>query len=218
MAQQQPLPFGVAAPAAARAAAAAVPPAAAEKHGTLAVRHAEIPRDATGIMNLVHNWEKRAIVSASMISKLNKPLLHMVSKEIRPIVAEVEKKQHLKTVKGQFKGYFESSHESVRCWEEHGDHIEQLMDSVVGGMKASELKKTINDSTIGRMNKYLAVLRTYIEEELDPKHRSAPCDRKPMYAMHAHTLANLACSPRVLECVQRRRDHPGPPRLCGNEL
>ena len=180
MAQQQQLPFGVPAPAA--AVAAAVPPAPAEKHGTLAVRHTEIPRDATGIMNLAHNWENRAVVPAAKISKLNKPLLHMITKEIRPILAEVAKMQHLKTVKGQFKGYFESSQESVRCWKKHGTHIETLMHSVVGGMMASELKKTINESVIGKLNKYLEILRTYIEEELDPKHRSAPCDRKPMHA------------------------------------
>ena len=46
------------------------------------------------------------------------------------------------------------------------------MATVLGGMAASGLKKTINDSTLGKLNKYLAVLRTYIEEELDSKHRS----------------------------------------------
>ena len=62
--------------------------------------------------------------------------------------------------------------EPVRCWEVHGQNIEATMATVLGGMAASELKKTINDSTLGKLNKYLAVLRTYIEEELDSKHRS----------------------------------------------
>ena len=63
--------------------------------------------------------------------------------------------------------------EPVRCWEEHSKHIETLMGTVLGDMKGGELKTAINDSTIGKLNKYLAVLRTYIEEELDSKHRSA---------------------------------------------
>ena len=104
---------------------------------------------------------------------MNHPLKLMITNEIRPIIAELDKKQHLKTVKGQFRGYFESSMEPVRCWELHGNHIEAVMDTVLGGMTSSGLKKTINDSTIGKLNKYLAVLRTYIEEELDSKHRSA---------------------------------------------
>jgi len=124
-------------------------------------------------MNLAHNWENRAVVPAKRISSMNKPLLHMISKEIRPIIAELNKKMHLKTVKGQFKGYFESSHEPVRCWEEHGTHIESLIDTVLGGMKPSEFKKTINDSTIGKLNKYLEILHTYITDEIQEKHSGA---------------------------------------------
>ena len=170
--------FGSPAPAAAPApvpapAAAATPAAAVEKHGTLGTRHADIPRDASGIMHLAQNWETRAIVPYTTINKMNHPLKLMITNEIRPIIAELDKKQHLKTVKGQFRGYFESSMEPVRCWELHGNHIEAVMDTVLGGMTSSGLKKTINDSTIGKLNKYLAVLRTYIEEELDSKHRSA---------------------------------------------
>ena len=97
----------------------------------------------------------------------------MISKEIKPICDELKKVQHLKTVQGQYKSYMESSHEPVRCWENHGKSIETLMDTVVGGMAASQLKKAINDSTIGKLNKYLEILRTYIEEELDPKHSGA---------------------------------------------
>ena len=123
-------------------------------------------------MHLAHNWETRSIVAYTTVNKMNHPQKQMISKEMRPILLELEKKQHLATVKGQFRGYFESSHEPVRCWEEHGAHIEKLMDTILGGMKASELKKTINDSTMGKFNKYLAVLRTYVEEEMDPKHRS----------------------------------------------
>ena len=124
-------------------------------------------------MHLAQNWETRAIVPYTTINKMNHPLKLMITNEIRPIIAELDKKQHLKTVKGQFRGYFESSMEPVRCWELHGNHIEAVMDTVLGGMTSSGLKKTINDSTIGKLNKYLAVLRTYIEEELDSKHRSA---------------------------------------------
>ena len=66
-------PAAAAPPAAAppAAAAAAPPTAPPEKHGTRAVRHAEIPRDESGIMNLVHNWENRAVVPAGKISKMN---------------------------------------------------------------------------------------------------------------------------------------------------
>ena len=64
----------------------------------------------------------------------------MITNEMRPIMAELEKKMHLKTVKGQLKGYFESSMEPVRCWEEHSKHIETLMGTVLGDMKGGELK------------------------------------------------------------------------------
>ena len=177
--QQASLPFAPAAAAKAPAAAAKAPAAAAtaaQKYGTLANRRPkeqEIPRDENGIMHLALNWESRAIVSATVVSKMNHPQKNMITKEIRPIMLELEKKNHLTTVKGQFRGYLQNSHESVRCWEEHGNHIETLMDTVLGGMKESEFKKTINDSTLGKLNKYLAILRTYIEEEMDPKHRSA---------------------------------------------
>jgi hypothetical protein len=160
--------------AAAAPAAGDVPADSAVKHGTLATRHTDIPREESGIMNLAHNWENRTIVPYQKINKMNHPLKNLIANEIRPMMAEVQKKHHLNTVKGQFRGYFESSHEAVRCWEQNGKHIESLLGTVLGGMKAGELKKTINDSTIGKLNKYLAILRTYIEEELDPKHRSAP--------------------------------------------
>ena len=154
--------------------AAAATPAAAnsDKHGTLAARHADTPREELGIMHLAQNWETRSIVPYKTINTMNHPLKLMLTNEIRPIMAELEKKMHLKTVKGQFRNYFESSMEPVRCWEVHGKNIEATMATVLGGMAASGLKKTINDSTLGKLNKYLAVLRTYIEEELDSKHRS----------------------------------------------
>ena len=135
-------------------------------------------------MHLAQNWETRAIVPYTTINKMNHPLKLMITNEIRPIMAELDKKQHLKTVKGQFRGYFESSMEPVRCWELHGKNIESLMDTVLGGMNRSWTKSTINDSTLGKLNKYLAVLRTYIEEELDSKHRFAK-------AIHAMLLSHL---------------------------
>ena len=172
-----------------------------EKHGTLASRSSEIPRDATRICNLAINWETRAIVPYQTINKMNHPLKLMITNEMRPIMAELEKKMHLKTVKGQFKGYFESSMEPVRCWEEHSKHIETR--TVLGDMKGGELKTAINDSTIGKLNKYLAVLRTYIEEELDPKHRSAlPA------AGSLHMPSCLLILRTLLCAAQRRRDYP----------
>ena len=77
----------------------------------------------------------------------------------------------MKTVKAQFSGYFEFSQEAVRCWEKEGDHIEYLMNSVTGNMLPSNFKTEINDSYIGKLNKYLAVLRTYVEEEMEEKIR-----------------------------------------------
>ena len=48
--------------------------------------------------------------------------------------------------------------EPVRCWEEHGNRIEKLIATIVGDMKAGQLKKGINDSTIGKLNKDLEIL------------------------------------------------------------
>eukprot|EP00966_Prymnesium_polylepis_P330867 7386471-Prymnesium_polylepis.1 len=109
--------FGAAAPAPVPAAAkptAAKPTAAGAdvKHGTLDSRNGEIPRQASGILDMVHNWENRAVVPYQKINKMNHPLKLMITNEIRPILAELEKTgHHMKTVKGQFRGYFEASAE-----------------------------------------------------------------------------------------------------------
>ena len=144
-----------------------------EKHGILKKgRQAEIPRKEGEIMHLVHNWDNRSIVPAKTINSMKQSQSHMISKEMRPIMEVLKKEQHFKTVKGQFKHYFETAiAEPVRCWEEHGTQLESLMARVSGGMSPKEFKKTINDSTIGTLNKYLMILRTYLEEETDPKLR-----------------------------------------------
>ena len=87
-------------------------------------------------MHLAQNWETRSIVPYKTINTMNHPLKLMLTNEIRPIMAELEKKMHLKTVKGQLRNYFESSMEPVRCWEVHGQNIEATMATVLGGMAA----------------------------------------------------------------------------------
>eukprot|EP00966_Prymnesium_polylepis_P326044 7381976-Prymnesium_polylepis.1 len=65
------------------------------------------------------------------------------------------------------------------------------MGTVTGGMRGSELKKTINDSTIGKLNKYIEIVRTYIEEELDAKHRSHTTARTIRAAVPSRMLLIL---------------------------
>ena len=183
--QQGKLPFGGAAAAAAPAAATAAAtvttaaPAAAVKYGTLEERHPKQPilRKADAIMHLARNWETRGIVPLTTINTMNHPQKNMISKEIKPILDELGKgDSHFNTTTGQFRKYFESSHEPVRCWEkdENGEKIEALIARTVGDMNPTELKTKINDSYIGKLNKFLAILTTYVQEEMDPKHRCAP--------------------------------------------
>ena len=118
-------------------------------------------------MGLAQNWESRSVVTGSTISKMSYSMKNMITRDMRPILHVLNDKQHMKTVKAQFRGYFEFSQEAVRCWEKEGDHIEYLMNAVTGNMLPSKFKTEINDSYIGKLNKYLAVLRTYVEEEMD---------------------------------------------------
>ena len=64
-----------------------------------------------------------------------------------------------------------ASSQPVRCYEMHGQSIESLLKSVVGDMTPKELKEKQNDSSLGKLNKYLGMLRTFITEEMDAKIR-----------------------------------------------
>ena len=92
-------PFAPAAPTSTAAA-----PAKEEKHGMLANRHPkdqDIPREQGGI-NLAHNWGKRGVVPHTKMNQMDHPQRKLITNEIRPM-AEVNKKIHLKNVKGQFR-------------------------------------------------------------------------------------------------------------------
>ena len=130
-------------------------------------------------MNLVHNWENRSVVSASTIARMKHSQRDLITECMKPIYDVLKKSQHLATVKGQFRGYFEkAAAEPVRCWEEHGTAIETLMQQTVGDMTAKDLKAKVNDSTLGKLNKYLNMLRTFVQEEMDAKIRRAPEHRR----------------------------------------
>jgi hypothetical protein len=161
-----------AAPAPAAPAAQAAPPAtpAEKRPGALAVRSKDIPREADGIMNLVHNWNNRAVLPQSKLNGLAKPLQHMVAKEMKPLLDDLKKEHDIKTVAGQFKGYFSDEHNPVVCWETNKTHILSLLDQTVGDMKPKDLKTTINKSTLGK-NEQVAMLRNYIAIETDEKIR-----------------------------------------------
>ena len=174
--QQTALPFG--SPVATEPAAAAAP---AEDRATKAARGSlthgrqdEISRMEKGLTNLVHNWDNRAIVTASTIAKMKYSQRDLITENMKPITDVLKKTQHLATVKGQFRGYFESAaSEPVRCYEKHGEAIATLMKQSVGDMTPKELKVKINESSLGKLNKYLGMLRTFVAEEMDEKIR---CD------------------------------------------
>jgi hypothetical protein len=175
--RQTALPFGdgvAAAPAAADA--PAEDRAAKVLRGTLTHgRQKEIIRSETGLMNLVHNWDNRSIVSQQVINKMQHSQKNLITEHMKPIYEALKKAQHLTTVKGQFRGLFETAaSEPVRCWEKNGEQIEKLMHYTVGDMSPRELKVKINDSTLGKLNKYVSWLRAMISEETDEKVR---CDR-----------------------------------------
>ena len=86
-----PEPAGAAAPVHTPAAAATPAAANSDTHGTLAARHADIPREELGIMHLVQNWETRSIVPYKTINTMNHPLKLMITNEIRPIMASSRK-------------------------------------------------------------------------------------------------------------------------------
>ena len=121
-------------------------------------------------MNLVHNWDNRAIVTTASIAKMKYSQRDLITENMKPIYDALKKGKHLQTVKGQFVRYFElAAAQPVRCYELHGQAIETLLAQVVGDMKPKELKEKIDSSTLGTLNKYLAMLRTFITEEMDEK-------------------------------------------------
>ena len=135
-------------------------------------RQADIERSESGLMNLVHNWDNRAIVSQANINKMKHSQKDLITEHMRPIVLELGKAKHLSTVKGQFRNYFDTAaHEPVRCFELHGVHIESLLQQTVGDILPVQLKTAVNDSTLGRLNKYLLWLRAFASEEMDAKIR-----------------------------------------------
>ena len=139
-------------------------------------RQQEIERGEGAIMKYVHNWENRGVVSATTIAKMKYTQRDMITENMRPIVHVLSEKHDLKTVKTQFRGYFESCMEPVRCMELHGKNLESLLARVVGDMTPKELKSKVNDSTLGKLNKYLGMLRTFMTEEMDVTRLvSAPC-------------------------------------------
>ena len=125
-------------------------------------------------MNFVHSWDNRAIVSASTIAKMKYSQRDLITECMKPIYDELKKAKHLSTVKGQFRTYFESAAaEPVRCYEKNSEAILTLLKYNVGDLTAKELKTKVNDSQIGKLNKYLGMLRTFVAEEMDAKIRCA---------------------------------------------
>ena len=184
MATQGHLPFG--------SPPAAPPPAAAvtkkEDRSIKAAkgqlthgRQKEIDRHEGGLMNFVHNWENKSIIAPATIAKMTYSQRDLITDNMKPIHDALKKQHHLKTVKGQFKGYFETAiSDPVLCWERNGQAIETLINQTVGDMNPKDLKKTINDSTVGKLNKYLDMLRTFVAEEMDEKIRCGSCCHPPI--------------------------------------
>jgi len=100
----------------------------------------------------------------------------MITANMKPITDVLSKEKHLSTVKGQFRGYFEtaSSH-PVECFEKKGTEIEKLLKDTIGDMNPKDFKQTINDSALGRLNTYLGMLRTFVSEEMDERVSGEDC-------------------------------------------
>ena len=94
----------------------------------------------------------------------------LITENMKPIFNALHAENHMTTVKGQFRGYFEmAAAEPVRCYETNGEKIEKLLHDTIGEMKPKEFKTKINDSTLGKLNKYLGMLRTFVMDEMDEK-------------------------------------------------
>ena len=77
------------------------------------------------------------------------------------------------------------------------------MTHTLGGMLPKELKTTINDSTLGKLNRYLAILRTFFAEETDAKIRCMP---RPPTNVRVLPLAHQSRASSL--GTQRRRGNP----------
>ena len=174
-------------------------------------RQQEIERGEGAIMKYVHNWENRGVVSATTIAKMKYTQRDMITENMRPIVHVLSEKHDLKTVKTQFRGYFESCMEPVRCMELHGKNLESLLARVVGDMTPKELKSKVNDSTLGKLNKYLGMLRTFMTEEMDVTRIEVSVRSMLGCAPHhgIRTPLRLACGHTKLRApvAQWRRSH-----------
>jgi hypothetical protein len=145
-------------------------------------------RSEGGLMNLAHNWDNRSIVTAATISKMKHSMKDLITENIKPILDVLKSPKHLQTVKGTFVNYFSASAaDPVRCYEAHGTAIETLMTHTLGGMLPKDFKTTINDSTLGKLNRYLAILRTFFAEETDAKIRCMP---RPPYERESSALGS----------------------------
>ena len=154
----------------------------AKQPGDLASRNKSIPRDANAIMHLVTNWNNRSIIKQSDINGQCREIKQMVPNEMKAILLELSKQHDIKTTTGQFKGLFaDAAHSPVQCWENNGSKIDALLDTVVGNISPKNLKKAINSSKLGTLNKYVSILRNYITVEADEKIRHA---RRPAYQLH----------------------------------
>ena len=178
---QSPLIFGGAAPitpAPAAAVDAAAPNedrAAKAARGTLTHgRQQDLARKENELLNLVHNWDNRAVVPQSTINKMKLSQKDLITETMKPVSDVLKKKRDLVTVKGQFRSLFETAAAApFACYETNGKSIESLLTRVVGDMTPKELKAKINESTLGSLNKYLGMLRTFVAEEMDAKIRCA---------------------------------------------
>ena len=178
-------------------------------------RQKDIGRLEGGLMHFVRNWEDRRIISASTIAQMTYSQRDLITECMKPILDVLNKEQHLKTVKGQFRGYFEMAvSEPVRCWEKNGVAIETLMNTVVGDMKPKDLKTTINSTTIGKLNKYLGMLRTFVKEEMDENIR---CANSACAVLVRKGIAVTCVLPPPV-CTQRLRGDFRPDRLCRRQL
>ena len=182
------------------ASAVATPPAAAAttKHGSLTHgRQADIPREADGIMKYVNQWSNPAIVSTKTKNQMKFSQKNMIANEMVPILAMLKSSaKHLSTVEGQFRNLFDGSDLAV-LWEAKGQQIKTLWSSVTGGEGTRALKKLENDSIIGKINKFIGVCRTYMEEETEARHRrngNTPLPSVPP-SPHRHAPSVSASAP-----------------------
>jgi hypothetical protein len=207
-AKQQPLNFGAGAAAPAEREPELDRSTKAAKGMLTHGRQKEIARDPNSIMKLVQNWDNRTLVPQATIAKMKYSQRDMITANMKPITDVLSKEKHLSTVKGQFRGYFEtaSSH-PVECFEKKGTEIEKLLKDTIGDMNPKDFKQTINDSALGRLNKYLGMLRTFVSEEMDERVRCVLRVGPSQSGVCAQLMRSSALSPRFALYPQWRRLH-----------